>query len=162
MLPPSSSFRKVACLAACSLGLAALPLRAADAPATSHDWPVYNGNTNGDHYSPLAQINRENVTGLKEAWRFDTGEFGGLETNPLIIDGVVYAITPTRKVVALDAVSIVLPAGFASLTDRDYRRSTSSEDMSATIDDPRVYRLRLSLMFGIDLSADEVAGLGLF
>lgn len=58
--------------------------------------------------------------------------------------------------------SIVLPAGFASLTDRDYRRSTSSEDMSATIDDPRVYRLRLSLMFGIDLSADEVAGLGLF
>ena len=47
MLPPSSSFRKVACLAACSLGLAALPLRAADAPATSHDWPVYNGNTNG-------------------------------------------------------------------------------------------------------------------
>ena len=56
----------------------------------------------------------------------------------------------------------MLPAGFASLTDRDYRRSTSSEDMSATIDDPRVYRLRLSLMFGIDLSADEVAALGLF
>lgn len=105
MLPPSSSFRKVACLAACSLGLAALPLRAADAPATSHDWPVYNGNTNGDHYSPLNQITRENVTGLKEVWKFDTGEFGGLETNPLIIDGVVYAITPTRKVVALDAVT---------------------------------------------------------
>ncbi|MGN6277497.1 MAG: arylamine N-acetyltransferase family protein [Sphingomonas sp.] len=62
----------------------------------------------------------------------------------------------------LAVVSIALPAGFASLTDRAYRRRTSSEDLSATIDDPRVYRLRLNMMFGIDLSAEEVAALGLF
>ncbi|HWA09733.1 MAG TPA: PQQ-binding-like beta-propeller repeat protein [Opitutaceae bacterium] len=30
---------------------------------------------------------------------------GGLETNPLVIGGVVYGTTPTRKVIALDAVS---------------------------------------------------------
>ncbi len=71
----------------------------------SRDWPVYNGDAGGDHYSPLAQVNRQNVAGLKVAWTFDTGEEGGLETNPLVIDGVVYAMTPSRKVVALDAVS---------------------------------------------------------
>ena len=71
----------------------------------SRDWPVWNGNASGDHYSPLAQIDRQNVAGLRVAWTFDTGEEGGLETNPLVIAGVVYANTPSRKVVALDAVS---------------------------------------------------------
>jgi N-hydroxyarylamine O-acetyltransferase len=59
-------------------------------------------------------------------------------------------------------VSIVLPAGFAGLHDRDYKRRSGSEETSAEITDPRVYKLRLSMMFGIDLSADQVAALGLF
>src|SRR5208283_1777819 len=71
----------------------------------SRDWPVFNGDADGDHYSPLAQINRQNVGGLQIAWKFDTGEEGGLETNPLVIDGVVYANTSSRKVIALDAIS---------------------------------------------------------
>src|SRR5471030_3042075 len=76
----------------------------AQSPA-SRDWPVWNGNANGDHYSPLAQIDRQSVAKLRVAWTFDTGEEGGLETNPLVIAGVVYANTPSRKVVALDAVT---------------------------------------------------------
>jgi quinoprotein glucose dehydrogenase len=84
----------------------AMPFAASRAqPAESRDWPVFNGDANGDHYSPLAQIDRQNVTGLRVAWKFDTGEEGGLETNPLVIAGVVYANTPSRKVVALDAVT---------------------------------------------------------
>jgi quinoprotein glucose dehydrogenase len=86
--------------------VAALPGAVARAQtAESRDWPVFNGDANGDHYSPLALINRQNVSGLRVAWKFDTGEEGGLETNPLVIGGVVYANTPSRKVVALDAVS---------------------------------------------------------
>jgi N-hydroxyarylamine O-acetyltransferase len=69
---------------------------------------------------------------------------------------------PGTRFLDLVVVSIALPAGFASLTDHAYRRRTPSEDVAATIDDPRVYRLRLSMMFGIDLSAEEVAALGLF
>ena len=87
-------------------GLGAIRSDAADAPPPlSRDWPVYNGDANGDHYSPLAQIDRKNVAELQVAWKFETGEEGGLETNPLVIDGVVYANTPSRKVIALDAVS---------------------------------------------------------
>jgi hypothetical protein len=43
-------------------------------------WPVYNGGLDGDHYSPLKQINRANVQQLKVAWSFDTGEKGGIQT----------------------------------------------------------------------------------
>jgi quinoprotein glucose dehydrogenase len=67
------------------------------------DWRGYNGGTDGSHYSPLAQINRKNVYKLKVAWAFHTGEPGGLETNPIVVDGVLYGITPRQKVFALDA-----------------------------------------------------------
>jgi len=58
--------------------------------------------------------------------------------------------------------SIVLPHGFASLTDRAYRRRNGDKDVSGEIEDPRVYRMRLSLLFGIDLTVEEVEALGLF
>ncbi len=67
------------------------------------DWPAYNGGVNGDHYSPLAQINRTNVAQLKVAWQFDTGEKGNLQTNPLIVGRVLYACTFSGKAIALDA-----------------------------------------------------------
>ncbi len=67
------------------------------------DWPAYNGQLEADHYSRLAQIDRTNVKQLKVAWTFDTGEKGGIQTNPLIIGGTLYAYTPTQKVFALDA-----------------------------------------------------------
>lgn len=84
-------------------GLAAWSTAAA--ASGSRDWAVWNGDAQGDHYSPLDQINRGNVAQLKVAWTFDTGEEGGLETNPLVIGGVVYANTPSRKAIALDAVT---------------------------------------------------------
>ena len=49
-----------------------------------------------------------------------------------------------------------------SLNDRDYRRRAAETDAAGEITDPRVYRMRLSMMFGIALSKEEVAALGLF
>jgi len=67
------------------------------------DWPVYNGGADNEHYSRLSQINRANVHLLKQAWTFDTGEKGGMQTNPLIVGRTMFGYTPTQKVVALDA-----------------------------------------------------------
>ncbi|MFA6124688.1 MAG: arylamine N-acetyltransferase [Sphingomonas sp.] len=67
---------------------------------------------------------------------------------------------PGSRFRQMAVVSIVLPNGLASLTDAHYRRRAGGEETQATITDPRVYRLRLSMMFGITLSAEEVAGLG--
>ena len=69
---------------------------------------------------------------------------------------------PNTRFTTLRIVSGVLPNGFASLTDRSYQRHNGASEASGEIDDPRVYRMRLSLLFGIDFSVEEVAALGLF
>lgn len=69
----------------------------------NHDWPIYGGTPDNNHFSPLTQINRKNVKRLRVAWRFDTEESGGLQTSPIIVNGVLYGLTPSQKVFALDA-----------------------------------------------------------
>ena len=71
--------------------------------AAGADWR-YHGGGMADRYSPLTQITSANVTQLKEAWRFPM-DAGGLETQPIEIGGIVYVVTTSRKVVALDAVT---------------------------------------------------------
>ncbi|MGH8101984.1 MAG: PQQ-binding-like beta-propeller repeat protein, partial [Chthoniobacterales bacterium] len=66
------------------------------------DWPAYGGAPDDMHYSRLAEINRTNVKELRMVWSFDTGEQGGLETSPIVVGGVLYGITPTQKIIALD------------------------------------------------------------
>ena len=68
-----------------------------------HDWPIYGGTSDNNRYSPLSQINRKNVKRLHIAWTFDTEESGGLQTHPLEVKGVLYGLTPSQKVFALDA-----------------------------------------------------------
>jgi glucose dehydrogenase len=70
------------------------------------NWSVYNGGPRGLHYSTLDQINRENVSKLKLAWRYDSGdEFkdSEMECNPIIVGRTLYATTPKLRVIALDA-----------------------------------------------------------
>jgi quinoprotein glucose dehydrogenase len=73
------------------------------------DWPAYHGNEFSQRYSPLDQINAENVGSLELAWSFSTKNFGPPTdftnpSTPLEVDGVLYAtIATTRNIVALDA-----------------------------------------------------------
>ena len=69
----------------------------------NQSWPINGGSAANAHYSPLAQINRSNIARLEVAWSFDTREQGGLQTSPIVVDGVLYGITPTQKIFALDA-----------------------------------------------------------
>lgn len=69
---------------------------------------------------------------------------------------------PESRFTQLRLVNMVLPSGLASLTDRLYRRRAGNDETVAELTDPRVYRMRLGMMFGIELSAEEVAALGLF
>ncbi len=73
------------------------------------DWPDYGGNMAAQRYSPLDQINADNVGSLEIAWRFSTANYGptpesNATSTPLEIDGVLYAtLGATRNVAALDA-----------------------------------------------------------
>jgi N-hydroxyarylamine O-acetyltransferase len=69
---------------------------------------------------------------------------------------------PDSRFTQLRLVNMVLPSGLASLTDRRYHRRAGEDETIAEITDPRVYRMRLGMMFGIDLTAEEVGALGLF
>jgi quinoprotein glucose dehydrogenase len=71
-------------------------------PASGQDWPEYLGNAGRTHYSPLAQVTAANVSQLKVAWEYHTGEQGTMECNPIVVDGVLYGATPTSQVFALD------------------------------------------------------------
>jgi len=64
---------------------------------------VYGGNSEATHYSPLKQINRSTVKQLEVAWTYDTGENGGLQTSPIEVSGVLYGMSPSQKVFAVDA-----------------------------------------------------------
>jgi quinoprotein glucose dehydrogenase len=87
--------------AAIGLGLG-LCLSGSFTAQAQQDWPAYGGH-DGTHYSSLSQINRGNVKNLVVAWKYDTGEKGGIEANPIVVGKVLYTCTPGRSVIALDA-----------------------------------------------------------
>jgi len=87
-----------------AFGVSASPVGVRAAPRDA-DWPQHGGRDN-IRYSALTQINRKNVSSLKVAWTFDSHDaFKGseMQSNPVVVDGVLYATTPTMKVIALDA-----------------------------------------------------------
>jgi len=71
------------------------------------DWVAYGGTQASRRYSPLSQINRDNVGRLERVWSFRTGdtpeEKWGAETTPLKIGDTVYLCTARNILIALDA-----------------------------------------------------------
>jgi quinoprotein glucose dehydrogenase len=67
------------------------------------DWADYLGGADRNHYSELTQINPQNVANLQVAWTYSTADSGQMQVNPLIIDGILYGVTPSVQAFALDA-----------------------------------------------------------
>src|SRR3984957_16339628 len=88
---------------AIAAGATPSPLGKMPGKKKSHDWPVYGGSPENNHFSSLTQVNRKNVKRLRVAWTFDTEESGGLQTSPIMVEGVLYGLTPSQKVFALNA-----------------------------------------------------------
>ena len=83
--------------------ISAAPASQQRQPARPSEWPAYGGGPEQIRYSPLDQINKSNVARLAVAWTYDTGESGGLQTQPLVIGGVLFGYTPTHQTFALRA-----------------------------------------------------------
>ena len=72
------------------------------------DWPTTGGAPGNSRYSALAQINRDNVSSLRVAWVYHSADarndnHSQIQATPIVIDGVLYATTPSLDVVALRA-----------------------------------------------------------
>ncbi len=83
--------------------LSLLPLAAQDG-STSRDWPHYMGTTQAWRHSSLSQVTTANVKRLTPAWVFQTGDFeGGLQSTPIVVDGVMYLSSSRNRVFAIEA-----------------------------------------------------------
>jgi quinoprotein glucose dehydrogenase len=89
--------------------LAACGAAVAQQGAQNGEWRVNGGDLGSTRYSPLDQINRDNVKNLRVAWTWRSDNFGTRvesksETTPLMIHGVVYFTAGDRRaVIAADA-----------------------------------------------------------
>jgi quinoprotein glucose dehydrogenase len=104
-------FRRLALLSsliALAASAVGIQLRAARVQAdtdreASREWRVYGGDLASTHSSPLTQITKRNVSRLRIAWQFDVPEPGGSPFSPIMVDGVVFVMTPGGRLVALSA-----------------------------------------------------------
>jgi quinoprotein glucose dehydrogenase len=100
-----------------AVGLASCTLTALVSPGPPRgEWLTHGGTNANARYSSLDQITRDNVRGLRIAWRWTSPDEDlmasqpGIRTwlnqaTPLMIDGVLYVSTSVSQVAAIDAVS---------------------------------------------------------
>jgi len=118
------------------------------------DWPAYGGSAAGIRYSTLRQIDRSNVARLQVAWLWDAAEGrGDTQTQPVVVDGVVYGITPKHKVVALDAATGKLRWRFDSgMEGRGPNRGVS---YWANGNDRRIFAAVRSFVYALDAATGQ-------
>ena len=74
-----------------------------DANTDSADWITYGRTYSEQRFSPLKQIDESSVGRLGLVWSYDLGTKRGLESTPLVKDGVLYATSAWSIVYAMDA-----------------------------------------------------------
>ena len=125
------------------------------------NWSV-NGGENNIRFSPLTQVNKANVKSLQVAWTYSSNDhFTGseMQSNPIVIDGVLYATTPTMKVVAVNAETGAEiwkfdPSGGANSRARFRHRGV-------TVHDDRVFVTYRTFLFALDKkSGQPIASFG--
>jgi quinoprotein glucose dehydrogenase len=71
---------------------------------TFRTWHRSHGDNGGTRFSALDQINRQNVKNLQVAWTYHSGDgSNNIQCNPIVAKGVMFAPTPGKFLVAVDA-----------------------------------------------------------
>ena len=69
------------------------------------NWLTYNGNYSSQRHSGLEQITRDNVDDLEMKWMLQNQTFGAWQSNPIVVDGIMYITERPNDVMAVDAVT---------------------------------------------------------
>src|SRR5688572_13779396 len=95
-----------------AVSLVLVPLAASSPGAepgrATREWRTHGGDPAHTQYSELSQIDTANVSRLKQAWVYRTGDArkddkSQIQCQPIVVDGVLYATSPALKLLALDA-----------------------------------------------------------
>ena len=77
-------------------------LNAADEP---QNWLTYNGTYMSQRHSGLTQITAANVGDLESKWVLQNRVFGAWQSNPIVVDGIMYVTQRPNDVIAMDPVT---------------------------------------------------------
>lgn len=69
----------------------------------NENWLLYGRDYQNQRFSPLDEINASNIKRLVPKWIYQTGYSATFQTNPLIVDGVMYVTAPFSHVMAINA-----------------------------------------------------------
>jgi quinoprotein glucose dehydrogenase len=137
--------RRISCRSAI-VGVFLALLLSADGSSTQRgEWSSYGRDPGGSRYSPLTQINRENVKRLKVAWTYRTGDLSdgknarsssAFQCTPIFVDGTLYIVTPFNRVIALDPVTGKEHWSYDPKIDltRGYHNQLNSRGLSTWLD----------------------------
>ena len=112
------------------------------------DWPAYGRDGGGTRYSPLKEINRDNVKNLRVVWAYRTGdvadgsrtaETSQFEATPIMVEGTLYLSTPFNRVIALDPETGAVRWSFDPKIDLSvpYAEGLTSRGVSTWLDPKR-------------------------
>ena len=140
-------------------------IAAARQPRASVDWPAYGNDAGGQKYSPLADINRDNVSRLDTLFTWSANEqnipagegqkparAGQFQATPLAIHDTLFFSTSYNRVIALDASTgrefvVVRPAGVEDVRAAEQRhrvRAPRRGDVDQRARTARVHQLALA------------------
>ncbi|MBV8449337.1 MAG: PQQ-binding-like beta-propeller repeat protein, partial [Hyphomicrobiales bacterium] len=108
----------------------------------ANDWLTYHGSYRSYHYSPLDQINTNNVSNLNVAWIHIPGRSTrGLQSTPVVADGVLYYTGSYSRTFALNgATGEVIWSYIPELDEALISRQTHSPyNRGVAIGDGKVY-----------------------
>ncbi|MBS1664747.1 MAG: PQQ-binding-like beta-propeller repeat protein [Bacteroidetes bacterium] len=77
-------------------------------PAAYGGWRTYGGSKDNIHYSALSQVDTSNVAQLEKVWEYHTldgDSISQIQVNSIVIDSILYGVTPKLKLFALNAVT---------------------------------------------------------
>lgn len=79
--------------------------RLSNAASTPAEWLTYNGTYEEQRHSTLTGISAENISELAPTWTYELNTGRGIESTPIVVDGVMYLTSSWSVVYALDPVT---------------------------------------------------------
>ncbi len=117
-------------------GVARSPSAAPAPRVAPGDWPAFNRTLAGDRFSPLAEIDRSNVSRLGVVCTYTLPEVTALQTGPIVVGGTMYFTT--------DTISYAIDAGSCAERWKSVRHSPTPSRLAvnrgASYMDGRVFR----------------------
>ncbi|MDR2213540.1 MAG: PQQ-binding-like beta-propeller repeat protein, partial [Pseudomonadales bacterium] len=118
------------------------------------DWLMFSRTYDAQRYSPLDEINVDNVQGLRLAWTTLLGD-GNTETIPLVHGGVMYVVTPGALVQALNAATGEVLWRYQRPVSTAVGASARTKSL-AIFDDTIIYTAPDSYVVGLDARTGEL------